>query len=137
MTQNNMKNFYYYSFYFLSFFIKAVNKRNNDYKFSGMAFLTMLMGINLFTIVSILFKYEIYSINPYIFSLIVAIPLLVLNYNFLYRNNKGKEIFSFYNKKWRLNKKEGMIYLFAFLLYIITTMFFGGYVAYLIKNHLM
>ncbi len=132
-----MKTFYYYSFYFLSFFINAVNKRNNDYKFSGMGFLTVLMGINLFTIVSILYKYEINKINPYVFSLVVTLPLFAFNYNFLYRYNKGEKIFCFYKKKWELNKKEGMIYLFAFLFYAIITMFFGGYVAYLIKNHLL
>ena len=131
-----MKNIYYYSFYFLSAFIKIVNKRNKDYAFSGMAFLVMLMTFNVFTILSFTIKYEIIEINPYILSIFIMLPLMGINYYFLISNNKSRGIINLYEEKWKL-KKNDFIYLIVFLFYVIISILSCGYAAYLIKNHQM
>lgn len=135
MILNNMGNVYFYSYFFLSSFIKVINKRNGDYRFSGMALLTMFMGFNVFTIISIIFKGKINTINPFLISILITLPLFAINYFFLIGNDKSEIIYTCFRKKWKTEKKKGIIYLIFFLLYAVISLISCGYIAYLIKNH--
>ncbi len=131
-----VRNFYYYSFYFLAESIRKVNKNNKDYLFSGVAFLSMLMMLNTFTIIYLIFRYNVKAINPYLLSLCIAIPLLGLNYYFLLRNNRGKEIVELCKKNKTLIKTY-YLNLVMFILYVVVTFASTGYIAYLIRHHLL
>ena len=132
-----MKNLYYYNFYFLTVFSKLVNKRNTDYAFSGMSYLTLLMGSNVFTILSLIAKYETIEINPIVYSMLVMLPIMGINYLLLIRNNKSENIINLYAEKWKSKEKYNSIFLIFFLIYVVLSVISCGYTAYLIKNHLM
>lgn len=132
-----MKDLYYYSFYFLSIFSKALNKRNTDYAFSGVAFLTTFMGFNVFTIFFFFKKHRMIEINPYFLSIVIMLPLLAINYYCLISNNKSGKIIDEYKKRWHLRKKGDYTYLIILLVYIIASMSLCGYAVFLVKNDLM
>jgi hypothetical protein len=131
-----MKKLYHYSFYFLFSFVKALNKQNDAPAFSGAALLSVLMSLNVLTVVFIKAKYSALRVNPYILSMIVCIPLFALNYYFLIKNNKRDTLINSYKIKWKTNKAD-KLYLAIFLIYLIISVFLCGYIAYLIRHHKM
>jgi hypothetical protein len=77
-----MNNFFYYSFYLLSMFSNKVNKKNSDYAFSGMAYLSLLVSSNIFTMLAVLELRGIIKIKGTFLYIAVTVSVLIINYFF-------------------------------------------------------
>jgi hypothetical protein len=129
-----MKKIYYFSFYFLYMFVKMLNKRNPDYSFSAIAYLSTFMMLNLMNILLYFLPKIIIEINPTLFAVIISLPILALNYYLLQFKNKDKQLIKTYNYEWQSNKKKNIKYLVAFLLYLTITIAFCFYGTPIAKN---
>jgi len=124
-----MSNFYYYSFYLLSMFSKKLNKKNRDYGFSGMAYLSLLVSSNIFTMLAILELRGIIKIKGTFLYIAVALSVMVINYFFLMTDNKGASIIEFYQQR-----RQDKVYDAAFYTYVLLSLITCGCTAYLVRN---
>jgi hypothetical protein len=124
-----MNNFYYYSFYLLSMFSNKVNKKNGDYAFSGMAYLSLLVSSNIFTMLAVLELRGIIKIKGTFLYIAVAVSVLIINYFFLMTDNKSALIIEFYQQR-----RLGKVYDAAFYIYVLLSLISCGCTAYLVRN---
>ncbi len=129
-----MRNVYYYSFYLLASFSKKVNKSNSEYAFSGMAYLSLLMSFNLFTLFSPLRVYQIIKLKGSLLYIAFALGIMAINYYFLMANNKSEAIFKYYKERETSKKNKNKKPIIAFCIYVVASLLLCGYTAYLVKN---
>ena len=101
-------NLYYHFFYLLTKFSKWINKRNSEYAFSGMAYLSVCM---VFNVMAILFAFEIFSqFNAHLLKwhIFLSLAIIGLNYILLMRNGKHKQIINHYDGRDNQNKKKSV-----------------------------
>jgi hypothetical protein len=75
-NRNFMNNFYYYFFYTVALFAKRVNKRDKDYSFSSLMFVSLCMGLNILSVIFLLKKFTSLLVNTKLIILIMALIVL-------------------------------------------------------------
>lgn len=120
INRNNMySGFYYYMFFRICMVSKKINKNDQDFAFTSTVVVSLLMGLNLFTLVMLIKLIKHVELNLLIFPVIILIPLFIVNY-FLFMN-KGRSndiIASFESKKRKA--------FWDFLLILYVTVSFAG-----------
>jgi hypothetical protein len=115
------RNIYYYLFYRVYSNIIFVNKRNDIPGFSAFVLVTVLVGLNITTLMTVIklnnsdFKFE-FTRN---FGIEIAILLLILNWFLLYRNGKYKNIIAEYSK----NDSSSFLGSFCVFLYVLLSVY--------------
>lgn len=128
-----MKDFYYFGFYLLSMFSRRVNKGNSEYAFSGMACLSVLLWLNIYSLLlSPLRLFDIIKTKGNLFYIGTMLCLLMVNYYLLIANNKSEAIFNFY--KEREASKHNKRAVIGFWIYVIASLILGGCAIYLVRN---
>ena len=117
-------------------FAKKINKRDNDFAFSSIAFMSVCLVCNVFAIAIILENLNIITINIKLASILVGISAIGINYFLLMRNNKSKEIIAYYDKEYE-SKKYSKWWVGFVIFYIIFSYAFCIYFAYLKRNQLL
>src|SRR6218665_114787 len=101
-----MNNLYFYTYYLFMRFFKRVNPKDLDTTFTGMSLLSMLIGIIIFSLFSLVGKPLLTKSNTLLVSLMIAVPVLLINYFLLYR--RSEKITEYYDKKYQ-NKPHSML----------------------------
>lgn len=136
MEKNDkLNNFYFFFFYVTSMFLKRLNKHNDKFILSSIAFVSSCLMLNFLSIVFILGTITKMPINPKLIT-ISALPILIMNYIFLTRSNTSQRIIAFYDKKYE-NKKYNPLSVVLIIGYIIFSYGSCISIAYLIRNHLI
>ena len=123
-------NLYYYSFYELVLFSKKVNKRNTEYAFSAMAYLTLLMCSNIITLLSFLLILGKVNYNKKTTYILLALLFMTINYYFLIHDGKSKRIIEQYEKA-----AKSQWFSVLFWLYAIVSVILCAYASYLVKTN--
>lgn len=115
------------AFYYLNYFIYSwYKKRDNSPLLFSFGTPVLLLYFNFFSFVywlSILFNFKAPFEYKYIFGLLVL--LIAFSYFALYRNNKFREVFSYYNNRQALyikKRKFARIYIIATILFLLATL---------------
>ena len=129
-------NLYYYFFYVMAVFSRSVNKRDKDYAFKALAFVTVCTGLNILTIIFLLvdFRYNKAEIN-FICGLLMA-GVFIINYYILFHGGKGNEIITSFDKS-ETSKKWNRKRLAIVIAYIVLSFVTCGITAYLTKENLV
>ena len=127
-----MNNLYFYTYYLFMRFFKRVNPKDLDTTFTGMSLLSMLIGIIIFSLFSLVGKPLLTKSNTLLVSLMIAVPVLLINYFLLYR--RSEKITEYYDKKYQ-NKPHSMLIIILIIVFVIIVFVGGGYLAYLQRNH--
>jgi hypothetical protein len=125
-----MKNFYFYFFYLLTSFTKKINRRNFDPAFSGIAYLSVLMGFNLFTLLSFLELNNFIILKGKAVFICILLGVFAINYILLYK--RSDTIINFYTER-RLSVQNKWP-LLMFLLYVVISLLLVAYTSYLVRN---
>lgn len=125
-----MRNLYHYSFYLLTSFTKKVNRKNLDPAFSGIAYLSVLMGFNLFTVLSFLELSNFIKVRGKAVYIGILLGMLVINYLLLYK--RSDEIISLYSARSLSGRNRWP--LIFFLLYVVISLLLAAITAYLVRS---
>jgi hypothetical protein len=124
-----MKNFYCYSFYLLSMFTQKVFRKKNDYAFTGMVYLSLLMSFNIFTILGFLELTGQIKLRGQASYIVVMLVILGINYFFLVANGKSVSIIEYYK-----TTKQSKINSIAFYVYVLVSIVLICYSSYLVRK---
>lgn len=113
-----MNNFYYLIFYMIANFARKINKREKDYTFSSLIFLSLCMGLNALSIVFLLRAFTSIQINIKGIVIIIAAIVFFVNYLLLMRNKKDEKIIDFYDREYQ-NKKVSSSIIFWVVAYVV------------------
>lgn len=118
-----MKEIWFFVFYTIANLFKRMDKKDDLFLFRGYA---LFSGCLLLNALSVLFVVEIKSglvVRPQLVYFIGA-PIFWLNYNWLLKNGKGKEIFERYHNEAITNTpnplKTVCVWIYAILSFAIT-----------------
>ncbi len=126
-----MNNFYFYFFYRLAKFIKAVGK-NSSYTFASYTFISACLGLNIISFIFLLGHKNLYQ-NSHLLSLLVCGPILILNYFILMFNNKDKKIFEYYNEQNESHTKTRILGVLIGV-YVFASFFIAIYLAIIVRT---
>jgi hypothetical protein len=129
-----MSNFYYYSFYEITNFIKRISVKGNNIIESGCAFLTFCMVLNFLLLVMFVRHFFLISFPiSRLTSAAYAIPLWLINRYFLVVGGKGKNIIEHFtlNKPTHLKSKRALL-----LLYVLASIAAPIVLAYFARRNL-
>lgn len=127
-----MNNFYYYFFYSIAIFARRVNKRDRDFTFSSLIFVSLCIGLNFLGIIFIIDGFTSVSLNIKVSIIIMAAIVFGVNYLLLMKNGKDTKIIQFYDSKYE-NRKHNFWNVFFVIAYIIFSYGICIYAAYLTK----
>ncbi len=99
-----MNNFYYYFFYTVAIFARRINKRDKDYAFSSLIFVSLCVGLNILSVIFIVDKFTSVSLNITTSILLMAAIIFGVNYLLLMKNGKDVKIIEFYDNMQRNHK---------------------------------
>lgn len=129
-----MNNFYYYLFYTIARFARRVNKRDKDFTFSSLIFLSLCIGLNVLSIIFITDSLTSVSLNIKVSILIMAAIIFGVNYLLLMKNGKDVKIIEFYDNKYK-NRKHSFWNVFFVIGYVFFSYGICIYAAYLTKGN--
>ena len=129
-----MNNFYYYLFYAIANFARRVNKKDKDFTFSSLIFLSLCIGLNILSIIFLLDGLTSVSLNIKTSILIMAIIVFGINYLLLMKNGKDVKIIQFYDNKYE-NQKPGFWKNFCVIAYVVFSYGTCIYAAYLTRKN--
>jgi uncharacterized membrane protein YbhN (UPF0104 family) len=129
-----MNNFYYYLFYTIARFARRVNKRDKDFTFSSLIFLSLCVGLNILSIIFIVDRLTSVSLNIKVSILIMAAIVFGINYLLLMKNGKDVKIVEFYDNKYE-NRKHNFWNVFFVIGYVVFSYGICIYAAYLTKGN--
>ena len=124
---------YYYAYYLLSKFAQRFNNRDGDYAFTTIFYLFLLNGLNVLTLLLLLYDKAYFSSHIIMMVFVSAIVPATIHYFGLVRNKKYLEIIEEYDEKLRgrsLNKAAIVI----LLIYILLTFVSVIYIANIIRS---
>ncbi len=127
-----MNNFYYYFFYSIATFARRVNKRDGDFTFTSLIFVSLCIGLNLLAIIFIIDGFTSFSLNIKVSILIMAAIVFGVNYLLLMKNGKDSKIIQFYDSKYE-SRKHNFWNVFFVIVYIVFSYGICIYAAYLTK----
>lgn len=110
-----MRHCYYYIFYLSTAFVKKMNKSNPVPEFSGIALLSLLICLNLFSIVSILELYELLDGTNK--SIYIAVGLSIWGVNYFILTKRMEAVYYFHQKA--STAKQRNLHLVIFCAYIL------------------
>jgi hypothetical protein len=125
-------NLYYHFYYLLTKFSKWVNKRNSEFAFSGMAYLSICMAFNIITLLFALEFWRHFNAHLLKWHIVLSLAVIGLNYLLLMHNGKYKKIISHYDAIYNQKKSQSVKVILA--LYIIVSNGLCFYLAYLVRN---
>ena len=125
-------NIYYHFFYLLTKFSKWANKRNSEYAFSGMAYLSMCMVFNVITVLFAVEFWNHFNVHLVKWQILLSLAVIGLNYFFLMHKGKYKKIINHYESGYKHNKNKSVKAILVF--YIIMSNALCFYLAYLVRN---
>ena len=132
-----MSNLYYHSFYLIvTFFRKIYKKEYEDPNFASVCVLSLCFASHIVIIMGIIGLPNIGQQAMKLYTALFILPVLCLNYYFLMHNNRADKILKYYDEKY----KERNISIWTLILiigYIIISFVSCGYLAYLLRNHLI
>lgn len=132
-SRSAMNNFYYYLFYSIAIFARKINKRDKDYTFSSLMFLSLCVGLNILSVIFLIDKFTSASLNIRISILLMVIIVFGANYLLLMRNGKDVKIIEFYEKK-NDSRKSLFWKRFLVVIYILFSYGLCIYAAYVTKK---
>lgn len=129
-----MKNFYYYFFYTIANFARRVNKRDKDFSFSSLIFLSLCVGLNILSIIFLIDGFTSISININASILVMSAIVYGVNYLILMKNGKSIKIIEFYDRRFE-NHKPKLMSILLVICYIVFSYGICIYTAYLTKGN--
>lgn len=109
--------FYYYMFYRICRVSKKINKNDQDFAFTSTVLISLLMGLNLFSLVMIIKLTKYSELNLLIFPFIISVPIFVLNFSLLMSKGKSVDIITSFE-----NKKRNTLWDILLTVYVIITL---------------
>jgi len=128
-----MNNFYYYLFYAIASFARRVNKRDKDFTFSSLIFLSLCVGLNILSIIFIIDGLTSVSLNIKVSILVMAAIVFGINYLLLMKNDKDVKIIEYYDRKYENQKRSFWKNIFV-ITYVVFSYGLCIYAAYLTKT---
>lgn len=119
-----MRNAYYYFYYLVVVFLKKTHKRQPPwYHKTGVDFyynggITIVGIFTAFNVLCIVFS--VISKTPTGFEYLLVIPILAINYYFLERGNRYKEVFEEYKEKFEMSANKKLIVAMAVVYALLT-----------------
>lgn len=132
-SNSTMNNFYYYLFYTVAIFARRINKRDKDYTFSSLIFVSLCVGLNILSVIFLVDRFTPVSLDIKVSILIMAAVVFGVNYLLLMKNRKDVKIIEFYDKRRKSDKSTFLKRVFV-ISYIILSYGLCIYVAYLTKK---
>ena len=93
--------YYYFAFYIVSFAIRKLNKKHAVPSFASIAFLSIMIGINILSIVDVLNLNGVIRRWGGFEHIFILLALLFLNHFFIIPEKKGDRIMRIYDKKYK------------------------------------
>lgn len=129
-----MDNIYYYVFYLIVKMIKRLNSRHDFPNFSGALFLSTLIFFNFLSLLIPIASSLIHPSNIFFICITVMIIVVIPNYYLLMNEEKSQRIITFFDEKFK-NEKRNKTKIALIVLYIILTYVLMIYVFTLKRNN--
>jgi hypothetical protein len=133
-NNNHMENTYYYTYFLFIRFAERIKKDLPDPAFTGLALLSTVLLLNVFSIVFYFTGSMSVNRNATLVGMFMALIVLIANYFILYKNHE--KIISYYTIKYQ-DKKHNTFVLLIIVLYVILSCIACAHLAYLVRNHLL
>ena len=127
-----MNNIYYYFFYVVAIFSRRINKKDPDYAFTGVAFISACFSANLGSVMLLVVDIKRIKNYPGLLSILLAGAVFTVNY-YLIKVKGGREnIIRYYDELYE-NKKHSPLLIFLIWLYVISSFVLLFYIAYKVR----
>lgn len=132
INHNSMySGFYYYMFFRFCMVSRKINKNDQDFAFTSTILITLLMGLNLFTIVMLVKLTKHIELNLLIFPIIIMIPIFCLNYLLLMSKGRSSDIIASFE-----SKKRNVFWDFLLIAYVSVSLAGCILLAQLVRDNL-
>lgn len=132
-----MNSLYYYTFYVFAKLARKINRKDKSPDFTAVLWISIPMFLNILSVI-IYFggvSYHESRNKVWLLAIFVALPIILVNYFLLNKNNKSQMILSYYDNKYA-SKKQNLWIVTLIIFYIVVTFGVCFFLAYQNRKHL-